>query len=81
MIISGWIMSNRESKREEKLRNVLEIIFTSLTLFNFFNQTMKKLFMEISFTSQESMALLTDKSEREIRKRQMEKISPRLNGQ
>ena len=74
-------MSNRESKREEKLRNVLEIIFTSLTLFNFFNQTMKKLFMEISFTSQESMALLTDKSEREIRKRQMEKISLRLNGQ
>lgn len=60
MIISGWIMSNRESKREEKLRNVLEITFTSLTLFNFFNQTMKKLFMEISFTSQESMALLTD---------------------
>lgn len=74
-------MSNRESKAEEKLRNVLEITFTSLTLFNFFNQTMKKLSMEISFTSQESMALLTDKSEREIRKRQMEKISPRLNGQ
>lgn len=81
MIISGWIMSNRESKGEEKLRNVLEITFTSLTLFNFFNQTMKKLSMEISFTSQESMALLTDKSEREVRKRQMEKISPRLNGQ
>lgn len=74
-------MSNRDSKAEEKLRNVLEITFTSLTLFNFFNQTMKKLSMEISFTSQESMALLTDKSEREIRKRQMEKISPRLNGQ